>query len=97
MQSIVTGPLGTPITLDDLPLSNTIRWVARRKAEIVAAVEGGLMSTHSACALYDLSLDELLSWRRTLARQGLSALRLCSLSERRRSAAHVRRYRRAGA
>ncbi len=37
----------------------------------MAAVEGGLLSSASACALYALSLDELLSWQRTLARYGL--------------------------
>ena len=33
----VIGPLGEPLTLDDLPPRNTKRWVVRRKAEVVAA------------------------------------------------------------
>ena len=60
VQRIVIGPLGFPITLADLPRPGTLRWVARRKAEIVAAVEGGLMSRESACAMYALSSDEFL-------------------------------------
>lgn len=32
------------ITLADLPLMNSTRWVARRKAEVVAAVHSGLLS-----------------------------------------------------
>jgi hypothetical protein len=44
--------------------------------------EGGLLSTESACALYALSLDELLSWRRTLARDGLRGLKIRALSDR---------------
>ena len=82
MQRAVIGPLGFPITRADLPVSGRLRWCARRKAEVVAAVEGGLLSTESACALYALSLDELLSWRRTLARDGLRGLKIRALSDR---------------
>jgi Protein of unknown function (DUF1153) len=82
MQRAVMGPLGNPITtLADLPRPGTLRWIARRKAEIVAAVEGGLLSTESACAMYTLSLDELFSWQRTLARRGIRGLRIRSLIE----------------
>ena len=35
----VIGPLGEPLTLEDLPKPNTRRWVVRRKAEVVAADE----------------------------------------------------------
>src|SRR3546814_9453267 len=34
----VIGPLGEPLTLDSLPPPSTTRWVVRRKAEVVAAV-----------------------------------------------------------
>ena len=37
----VIGPLGEPLTIDDLPSPKTKRWVVRRKAEVVAAVEFG--------------------------------------------------------
>ena len=40
----VIGPLGEPLTLDSLPSPATTRWVVRRKAEVVAAVSGGLLS-----------------------------------------------------
>ena len=82
MQGVVMGPLGFPLTRADLPVPGRLRWCARRKAEVVAAVEGGLLSTASACALYALSLDELLSWQRTLARYGLRGLQIRALSER---------------
>jgi hypothetical protein len=35
----VIGPDGSPLTLADLPAPGTTRWVIRRKAEIVAAVD----------------------------------------------------------
>ena len=38
----VIGPLGEPLTLESLPAPSTTRWVVRRKAEVVAAVAGGL-------------------------------------------------------
>jgi hypothetical protein len=37
----VIGPLGEPLTVDTLPPPSTTRWVVRRKAEVVAAVNGG--------------------------------------------------------
>ena len=39
----VIGPLGEPLTLATLPPAGTTRWVVRRKAEVVAAVNGGLL------------------------------------------------------
>ena len=33
------GPLG-PLTIDDLPSSATTYWVSRRKAEVLAAIDG---------------------------------------------------------
>ena len=50
----VIGPLGEPLTLDSLPPPSTTRWVVRRKAEVVAAVSGGLMSVDEACQRYTL-------------------------------------------
>ena len=45
----VIGPLGEPLTLDSLPPPSTTRWVVRRKAEVVAAVAGGLLTVDEAC------------------------------------------------
>ena len=59
----VVGPLGEPLTLENLPPVNTTRWVVRRKAEVVAAVNGGLLTVDEACARYSLTLEEFASWR----------------------------------
>lgn len=72
----VIGPLGEHLTLNDLPQPSTDRWVARRKAEVVAAVNGGLLTIDDACARYSLTLEELLSWQRAVERNGLAALRI---------------------
>jgi Protein of unknown function (DUF1153) len=69
------GPDGRRLTLADLPLPNTKRWVIRRKAEVVAAVRGGLLSLEDACSRYGLSSDEVLSWQHRVDHFGLAGLR----------------------
>ena len=80
----VIGPDGSPLTIADLPPTNTRRWVIRRKAEVVAAVRGGLLSLDEACARYGLSVEEFLSWQMSIDRGGLSALRTTRIGETRR-------------
>jgi hypothetical protein len=49
-EQYVVGPTGTPLTLNDLPPSNTDRWVIRRKAEVVAALRGHRQMGHAGPA-----------------------------------------------
>src|SRR5580765_8360787 len=72
----VIGPLGEPLTLASLPPAGTTRWVVRRKAEVVAAVNGGLLSINDACELYGLTLEEFASWQRAVDRSGMPGLRV---------------------
>ncbi|GAA0557976.1 DUF1153 domain-containing protein [Rhizomicrobium electricum] len=65
-----------PITLADLPPRDTVRWVSRRKAAVVAAVQAGVISLPDACARYALSVEEFLSWQRTVERHGVPGLRI---------------------
>ena len=71
----VIGPDGRALTVADLPPRDTKRWVTRRKAELVVAVRGGLLSLEEACERYALTIDEFLSWQTTLDRHGLPGLR----------------------
>jgi hypothetical protein len=71
----VIGPDGRALTVADLPPRDTKRWVTRRKAELVAAVRGGLLSLEEACERYALTIDEFLSWQTTFDRHGLPGLR----------------------
>ena len=71
----VIGPDGSPLTIADLPPSNTRRWVIRRKAEVVAAVRGGLLSLDEACQRYKLTTEEFLSWQASIDEYGLAGLR----------------------
>ena len=68
------SPLGRPMRLEDLPPVTTKRWVARRKAEVVAAVRGGLISLQDACRRYSLSEDEYRSWEKLIDDHGLKGL-----------------------
>ncbi len=77
----VMGPDGSPLTIADLPPPSTKRWVIRRKAEVVAAVRGGLLSLGEACNRYRLTIDEFLSWQRSIERHGLPGLRATRLQQ----------------
>lgn len=72
----VIGPLGEALTLRTLPPRDTKRWIVRRKAEVVAAVRGGLLTTDEACERYRLSPEELASWQRAVDVAGMPGLRV---------------------
>lgn len=72
----VPGPGGTRITIADLPPPTTTRWVVRRKAEVLAAVNGGLLTATEACARYGLSPEELELWQQAVDRAGVPGLRV---------------------
>jgi hypothetical protein len=74
----VIGPDGSPLTVADLPAPGTKRWVIRRKAEVVAAVRGGLLSLEEACSRYTLTVEEFLSWQYSIDQHGLAGLRISS-------------------
>lgn len=74
-EQYVVGPTGTPLTLKDLPPSNTDRWVIRRKAEVVAAVRGGLLSLDDALATYRLTAEEFLAWQKAIDKWSMQGLR----------------------
>jgi uncharacterized protein DUF1153 len=71
----VIGPDGTALTIADLPPATTKRWVIRRKAEVIAAVRGGLLSLEQACERYSLTDEEYEAWERAIDRHGLPGLR----------------------
>src|ERR1700746_1544901 len=52
----VIGPDGSPLTIADLPPKDTKRWVIRRKAEVVAAGRGGLLSLGESRGSYKITL-----------------------------------------
>ena len=77
----IVGPTGERLSLATLPPATTKRWVIRRKAEVVAAVEGGLLSLEDACSRYHLSEEEFDGWRKLISAHGLAGLRTTRVQE----------------
>lgn len=69
------------VRIEDLPPPGIKRWVIRRKAEVVAAVRAGIISLEEACQRYTLSVEEFLSWQRSIDRHGLRGLRTTRLQD----------------
>src|SRR5215471_7307723 len=78
------SPNATPL-MENLPGSDTKRWVVRRKAAVVAAVRSGRITIEEACRTYQLSEEELLSWIRAFETHGLAGLRVTRLQHYRAS------------
>lgn len=72
---------GDAADLSQLPGPETRRWVARRKAQVVAAVRSGLLTFDEACRRYSISAEEFIAWERAIDRHGPRALRVTKLQE----------------
>jgi transposase-like protein len=78
--------------MGSLPPDNTKRWVARRKAAVVAAVHCGELTLEQACRRYQLSEEEFRSWERAYDTHGLAGLRVTRCQQYRvRSPSRARR------
>ena len=51
------------------------RWTVRRKAAVIEAVRGCWIPIEEVCHLYNISVDEFISWERDLDRYGVPGLR----------------------
>jgi hypothetical protein len=63
----------------DLPVPETRRWVASRKAAVVKGVLCGLLPLKEALELYEISEDEFDSWRIAVEEHGEAALKATAL------------------
>lgn len=84
----IVGPDTTVLTRDALPPANTTRWVASRKAQVVAAVQGGLLSLEEVLARYNLSVEEFYGWQWAMDRAGVSGLKVGWASRERANRRH---------
>lgn len=75
----VTLPDGTILSRADLPPTDTVRWVARRKAVLVRAVRHGLISEADVLDRYALSAEEFALWRDGELAHGEAGLRVTRL------------------
>ena len=67
--------------LNELPPLDTKRWVARRKAAVVAAVKNGVITREEVCGRYDLSVEEFLTWQEMIEKHGVRGLRATKLQD----------------
>ena len=67
--------------LNELPPPDTIRWVVRRKAAVVAAVKNGVITLDDVCWLYDISVEEFLTWQEMIEKHGVRGLRVTKLQD----------------
>lgn len=81
LSRFVIGPDGQRLTLADLPPADTRRWVIRRKAEVVAAVRGELLSMEEACEHYNVSAEEFEGWQKAIDRHGIQGLRTTQIKK----------------
>lgn len=72
----ITTVGATPLADADLPPVNTRRWVIRRKAQVLRAIEDGRITRAEACAMYNISEAELRLWERAIACAGVPGLRV---------------------
>ncbi len=77
----VTLPDGSVMTRADLPDPGTGRWVASRKAAVIRAIQGGLISSEEAISMYDLSEEELSGWSSLIDSHGEAALKATALQK----------------
>jgi hypothetical protein len=61
-----------------LPAPDTKRWSSRRKAAVVVAIRGGIITREEACQRYTLSDEELGGWEVAFDRGGIPGLRITS-------------------
>jgi hypothetical protein len=69
--------------------TSTFRWIAKRKADLIARIDSGEISEAEALRLYHLSPEELTEWHRRYADGGV-----CGLMEKQSFAARNGRARR---
>ena len=67
--------------MTNLPPADTRRWVVRRKAAVVAAVQSGKLTIEEACRRYNLSEEEFRAWQRAFEAHGLPGLRATRLQQ----------------
>ena len=68
-----------------LPPPDTKHWLARHKAQVVAAVSAGALDLEEACQRYALTPDEFASWQEAVTYGGTAALSVRQMHDRRRA------------
>jgi hypothetical protein len=70
---------GSVILYADLPPAGFQRWTPRKKAIVVVAVRGGLISLEDVCKRYSLTAEEFSIWRQAFEAGGIRGLRVTKI------------------
>jgi hypothetical protein len=71
----VVGPYGERLTLNLLPRPGSTHWTPRRKAQLVAAVNGGLLTRNELLRRYSITPLEFETWLASANKFGMLGLR----------------------
>lgn len=83
-QAVVTvGPHGSTLTAANLPPPNTRRWVPSRKATVIHAVRGNVISKQKAMEMYNISAKEFAEWEVWYDKYGMAGLRVTHIQDHR--------------
>ena len=82
LPNTIRGPDGRPLAVWDLPLLHEQRWTPLRKARVVVAVRGGLISADEVRRRYELTMEELEIWQRGFDSSGTKGLRVTRIKRR---------------
>jgi hypothetical protein len=84
MKTPLSDSLVETLLSEGLPPPDTRRWVVRRKAAVVVAVKSGMITVEQACQVYQLTEEELLSWKHAFETHGFAGLRTTRIQSYRR-------------
>lgn len=84
MKTPLSDSLIETLLREGLPPPDTRRWVVRRKAAIVVALRSGMITLELACQVYQLTEEELLSWKDAFETHGFAGLRTTRIQQYRR-------------
>jgi len=82
-QTVTIGPHGSTLTLANLPPPNTRRWVPSRKAVVIHAVRGNVISKQEAMERYNISAKEFAEWEAWYDKFGMAGLRVTHIQDHR--------------
>lgn len=80
LPTIVRDVDGVPMNRPAILAKLRLQWTVRRKANLVLAVRGGLVTAEEARQTFDISPEELAAWGQAFDQAGLEGLRLRALA-----------------
>ena len=69
----------------ELPEPGTQRWTPTRKAQVLLAIQGGLLTFAEACGRYGLTAEELACWEQSFNWGGKHGLAVARITQHRKA------------